>query len=423
MSSDILSNFLLLDNQVQDQEITLSVVNNVKLSGELLVGNGTGPDRLDPSTGLDGQILKRDTGTALGVSWAANVGLSPSGVVADTYLNGTFTVDANGIITDATQGNINNVAPTTTKGDLMVRNNSEVVRLPVGTDGQYLVSDSNELTGVKWYSIAFDDITPTTTKGDLITENNVGTVRLALGTDNQQLIVDTTTPTGLKWSDPTPAITLDEITPTTATGDLIVQNDVGNMVALPIGAAPDGYVLTVNSTVTDTKLEWAAPPSGGGSTVYNIVENANDGSATIVNITMGTYPHNTMFVINPNGNTDTQFVYNLPSITVAEQGLVYRFSVYTPDTGFGYFWQIIPDGTDLIEFTSYLDSLIPTTQTFQATNGNPAYFDLNIGTSPSGVYYGANVTLMAFKPATGDSKWLSVGICNGLAGPGGGGGS
>jgi Repeat of unknown function (DUF5907) len=42
------------------------------------------------------------------------------------------------------------LAPTTTKGDLIVSNGSDNVRVPIGTDGHTLVADSAEATGVKW---------------------------------------------------------------------------------------------------------------------------------------------------------------------------------------------------------------------------------------------------------------------------------
>ena len=42
------------------------------------------------------------------------------------------------------------LAPTTTKGDLIVSNGTNNVRLPVGTDTYSLVADSTQATGVKW---------------------------------------------------------------------------------------------------------------------------------------------------------------------------------------------------------------------------------------------------------------------------------
>jgi hypothetical protein len=43
-----------------------------------------------------------------------------------------------------------NLAPTTTKGDLTVHDGTDNVRVPVGANGQVLTADSAEATGVKW---------------------------------------------------------------------------------------------------------------------------------------------------------------------------------------------------------------------------------------------------------------------------------
>lgn len=45
-----------------------------------------------------------------------------------------------------------NLAPTTTKGDIIVRTSTSNTRLPVGADGQILSADSTEATGLKWIS-------------------------------------------------------------------------------------------------------------------------------------------------------------------------------------------------------------------------------------------------------------------------------
>ena len=46
------------------------------------------------------------------------------------------------------------ITPTTTKGDLVVEDGSEVVRLPVGTDGQVLMADSGTTQGVGWAGVS-----------------------------------------------------------------------------------------------------------------------------------------------------------------------------------------------------------------------------------------------------------------------------
>lgn len=51
----------------------------------------------------------------------------------------------------------NNLSPLTTKGDLLTHDNSNNVRLPVGTDGQVLVADSTTATGLTWQTQTFTD--------------------------------------------------------------------------------------------------------------------------------------------------------------------------------------------------------------------------------------------------------------------------
>jgi hypothetical protein len=45
------------------------------------------------------------------------------------------------------------LAPTTTKGDIIVRNSSTNTNQPIGTDGQVLVADSSQAVGLKWTTL------------------------------------------------------------------------------------------------------------------------------------------------------------------------------------------------------------------------------------------------------------------------------
>lgn len=49
---------------------------------------------------------------------------------------------------------IDDVTPTTTKGDIIVENGSNAIRLPVGTNDYVLTADSSEASGVKWAAAA-----------------------------------------------------------------------------------------------------------------------------------------------------------------------------------------------------------------------------------------------------------------------------
>lgn len=71
-------------------------------------------------------------------------------------VNGTLTLGGTLAITNGGTGQItslssfNALSPLTTKGDLLTRDTTNNVRVPVGTDGQVLIADSAQASGVKW---------------------------------------------------------------------------------------------------------------------------------------------------------------------------------------------------------------------------------------------------------------------------------
>ncbi len=137
---------------------------------------------------------------------------------------------------------IDQVTPTTTKGDIIVENGTNAVRLGVGTNNQLLSADSTELAGVKWIDPPASS--PLTTKGDLYTYDT-DNQRLGVGSNNQLLSADSTEPTGLKWIDP-PASS-----PLTTKGDIYTYGT--DNARLPVGT--DGQYLKADSTQS-TGLNW-----------------------------------------------------------------------------------------------------------------------------------------------------------------------
>lgn len=97
-----------------------------------------------------------------------------------------------------------------------------------------------------------DDVTPTTTKGDIIVEDGSNAIRLALGTDTHVLTADSAQPTGVKWA-VSPAGFAD---PMTTRGDLIYSNS--SAVTTRLAAGTVGQVLTSDGT----DIAWAASVSG-----------------------------------------------------------------------------------------------------------------------------------------------------------------
>jgi hypothetical protein len=123
------------------------------------------------SLGTAGQVLRVNSGaTALeyasvgsGTITSVNVsggstGLTTSGGPITSSgtitLGGTLAIASGGTGQGDKTSAFDALAPTTTKGDMIVNTGSDNVRLPVGSDTQVLIADSTEPYGVKWGSVA-----------------------------------------------------------------------------------------------------------------------------------------------------------------------------------------------------------------------------------------------------------------------------
>jgi hypothetical protein len=85
-------------------------------------------------------------------TWAGSTNITTLGTIATGTWQGTAVAIANGGTGQTSQTNaFDALAPTTTKGDLIVSNGTDNVRVAVGvTNGHVLTVDSAEATGVKW---------------------------------------------------------------------------------------------------------------------------------------------------------------------------------------------------------------------------------------------------------------------------------
>jgi len=122
-------------------------------------------DRLRANT-IGGPVTLQDIAYINGSFTVPEVS-TPSNPVATKH---TFYVDTTGKFKSVNNSGIVSVYhPATTKGDLQVHNGNVLVRLPVGSDGDILVADSAESTGVKWDNT----IVNTTSNSDAGTSNTV----------------------------------------------------------------------------------------------------------------------------------------------------------------------------------------------------------------------------------------------------------
>lgn len=106
---------------------------------------------------------------------------------------------------------------------------------------------------------AFDNLAPTTTKGDIIAYSTTN-ARLPVGTNGQALVADSTQTTGLKWANvPTSPVTVANggTGATTLTG-AVVGNGTSAMTA--VAAASPLQVFRQEANVSATTYQFATPP-------------------------------------------------------------------------------------------------------------------------------------------------------------------
>jgi len=133
-------------------------------------------------------------------------------LASSDYVTGTLAIGNGGTGQTTATAAFDALGPGTTKGDIIVHDGTNHIRLPVGTDNQVLVAASGEASGLQWQSSASSTLT---TKGDIFTYSTAN-ARLPVGTDGQVLVADSGETTGLVWTDAT-ALGSD---PLTTKGDL-----------------------------------------------------------------------------------------------------------------------------------------------------------------------------------------------------------
>lgn len=165
------------------------------------------------------------------------------------------TMAATGTNKKITAANIKSgILPTTTKGDLSTYSTT-ATRLAVGSNGERLVADSTQATGLKY--VADTTNYAVLAKADVLVGSAANTLTaLSIGSDNQVLTADSTHPMGIKWA--TAAnLTNTAISPTTANVTASVNTryfaDISGLTAsrnfvVPAGVA--GNVIELNITKT-----------------------------------------------------------------------------------------------------------------------------------------------------------------------------
>lgn len=180
----------------------------------LLKGNGTamsaataGTDYSAGTSALATGILKSTTGTgALTIAVAADfptLNQNTTGTAAN--VTGVVAIANGGTGQTTAVAAFDALSPATTKGDLIVANGTDNVRLAVGTNTQVLTADSTTATGVKWAAPASSNVTAlglwennaTISANYTITTGNNG---MSAGPISVASGVTVTVPTGSSWA-------------------------------------------------------------------------------------------------------------------------------------------------------------------------------------------------------------------------------
>jgi len=156
--------------------------------------------------GGDNQILSADSSTSTGLKWiappggeintASNVGVGGIGVFeAKSGTNLQF----RNIIAGSNKISVTlNSTDKEIEIDLIPGNISHTNLSNIGTNTHANI-DSHINSILNPHSVTIDQLTPTTIKGDLLVEDGINVTKLPVGTDGQVLVADSATSTGLKW--------------------------------------------------------------------------------------------------------------------------------------------------------------------------------------------------------------------------------
>ncbi len=127
-------------------------------------------------------------------------------------------------------------------------------------------------------SVSFDSIAPTTTKGDLIVRNSTTNTRQAVGTDGQVLTADSAQANGIKWATPTASSTL---TISNKTGAYtVVAGDAGTIINCTSGTFT--VSLTAAATLGAGFNCWVWNTGTGAITIDPNSTETIDGVSTLI---------------------------------------------------------------------------------------------------------------------------------------------
>ena len=248
---------ITITNSAPDQTVALTGAGTTSITGTYPNFTITSNDQYAGTvTSVGG------TGTVNGISLSGTVtssgnltlGGTLSGVSLSTQVTGTLPIANGGTGQTTAVAAFDALSPTTTKGDLIVNNGSDNVRLAVGTNNYVLTADSSQATGVKWATVAAG-----TTVSDDTTTNAIYYPTFSTATSGTYSVA-TVSSTKLTYNPSLGDLTATQLA--ASNGIMFTNQTVSTSVTFPTGyEGISGKNTTIASGVTVTV------PSGANWTI------------------------------------------------------------------------------------------------------------------------------------------------------------